>query len=285
MNEREHEDQRPVVTLAGGSADEGASLSRELDRAGAMLLAELIEADEVLHTRLDLAGGTATVASGVGQDPQFELGEALGRFGHLHPAVLSYLAEGDDRRPRRISDVCGSSAWRNNPAFLEVFGDSRAIHQLSLVTELSDRVGVGWVLTRSGRDFSVDDVAIATRALPHLTRLAASPDAFGQTTDSTTPHCTRGSGPRSARDRSRRPYDCPNPGHQHSDDAQAPGAHLREARCTRPPERCIDVDRNPMTICCTWCSQPIPRVQRVRDDRFVRASLRRDSRQRRAAAS
>jgi DNA-binding CsgD family transcriptional regulator len=144
----------------------------EIDRSCAALLASLIGFDEVLYTHLDVVRGTATVFSGPHLTRDSDCEAALGRLGHLHPAVASYLEEGDERRPRRVSDVCSSSEWVNGPVYREVFSQSRSMHQLSLVTRLGGGVGVGWVLTRRKCDFSDDDVMVATRLLPHLTVLS-----------------------------------------------------------------------------------------------------------------
>jgi DNA-binding CsgD family transcriptional regulator len=167
-------------------------LGYEIDRACAALLSRLIDTDQLLRIRLDLTRGTATVSSGPNLDADPSLAAALARFGHLHPAVLSYLDEPSDRTPRRVSDVCRSAEWRDGPAYAEVFGPSRAIHQLSLVTDLSAGVGVGWVLTRTDRDFSDADVAIASSLLHHLTvmsRLAGDcqPDRTGPRPATLTP--------------------------------------------------------------------------------------------------
>lgn len=144
----------------------------EVDRAGARLLDSLIGSDEVLLTRVDLVGTSTAARTGTLLEMDHELSEGLARLGHLHPAVLSYLREGDDRQPRRVSDVATPGSWRSSVVYEELFRPRSARHQLSLVTQLGPGCGAGWILTRASRDFSDEDVITARLALPLLTAMA-----------------------------------------------------------------------------------------------------------------
>lgn len=166
------------LELTGRVADRCAeALAANLlaDDAGAMrrLLGELIGADEIWFTQLDLERSDATFATAsAGRDP--DLTDALTAWGGAHPAVLSYLHSGDDRRPRRISDVVSSRSWWCSAPYREGFAQRRARYQFSAVTSLTPRRGRGWILAREDRDFDDREVATAALLLPVLTVVDAA---------------------------------------------------------------------------------------------------------------
>lgn len=143
----------------------------EVDHAAESLIESVIAADEVLWTHIDLGDTSATVRTGPDLAELSPLSADLARTAHAHPAIASYLAPGDDRRPRRVSDVTDLTSWMNSPAYLEPFSNRSGRFQLSLVTHLEGATGTGWVLTRSVSDFTDDDVETATLLLPFLTAL------------------------------------------------------------------------------------------------------------------
>lgn len=145
--------------------------AEDVECAAAHLLRSLIDCDEVLLTEVDLAGAGTVVRTGAGlaRDTSYE--QDLAPVAHQHPAVLSYLRPGDDRRPRRLSDVATGTSWRRSPVFNEVFRERGGFFQLSLVTSLGGTTGVGWVLTRASQDFSDADVEVASLALAPLTAM------------------------------------------------------------------------------------------------------------------
>lgn len=145
----------------------------DVDRASMRLVGNVIDADEVLWTHLDLSAGSATVRSGPDLAELSDLGVDLARTADAHPVVTSYLQPGDDRRPRRVSDVTGMRSWTTSPAYGEAFRSRGGRFQLSLVTRLTGVTGTGWVLTRSFSDFTSSDVEAAALLLPFLTVLTA----------------------------------------------------------------------------------------------------------------
>jgi DNA-binding CsgD family transcriptional regulator len=97
------------------------------------------------------------------------LGERLGYVGPTHPAIRSYVAAPHDLTPRRMSDVAGDREWHASPAYEECFSAFGAARQLSLVTSVDPQgIGTGWTLTRSGRDFTAAELALACRLAPVL---------------------------------------------------------------------------------------------------------------------
>lgn len=161
----------------------------EIHEGTATLLASVIAGDDLLWTKIDILRSHATVRRGTPSHDDAPLGAALGRYGASHPAVRSYLAPGDDRRPRRVSDLTSARAWRGSPEYCEVFRADRARFQLSVVLNLADNTGRGWVLTRSTRDFSDQDLAVATLAQPLLVALhqRQKPHRPGPAADPLTP--------------------------------------------------------------------------------------------------
>lgn len=128
----------------------------------------IFPSDHVFWTRTDFVHGTAKVrALPEGFGP---LEAALGRFGPAHPAIRTYVADPSDLSPRRMSDVSSAADWHASALYSEFFRHFGAAHQLSMVVSVDPRsgVGVGWTLTRSGRDFADTDVDLAGRLLPVL---------------------------------------------------------------------------------------------------------------------
>lgn len=139
-------------------------------------LMRIFPAEHVFWTRTDFVHGSAQVRAlpqGFGL-----LDAALGRFGPTHPAIRTYVADPTDLTPRRVSDVSSAADWHACPLYDQWFRVFGPAHQLSMVVSVDPRegVGVGWTLTRSGRDFSDADVDLAGRLLPVLYALAPRPE-------------------------------------------------------------------------------------------------------------
>jgi DNA-binding CsgD family transcriptional regulator len=140
----------------------------DVDLAAFRLIRGTIESDEVMHVQVALTGEDTTLRTGPDLLADEAATQALARVGHLHPAVLSYLEPGDDRSPRRVSDVVSNQRWWSSSPYSEVFRERGGRYQLSLVTRLSATTGAGWVLTRCSHDFTDDDVEVARLLLPQL---------------------------------------------------------------------------------------------------------------------
>jgi DNA-binding CsgD family transcriptional regulator len=149
----------------------GAVTSDREDLAAiGMLLDRVIPSDRVYFSDVDFGIGAAVLADTIDPTrPTRDIGILLTPEG-THPAVTSYLADPLDRSPRRVSDVATPQEWLRSQAYDVLFRPERGRFQLSIVTTLAaPLVGRGWVLTRADRDFSDEEVAIATALLPALT--------------------------------------------------------------------------------------------------------------------
>ena len=140
-----------------------------LETAGPRLRA-LFDADEVIWTDVDLVAGVVDARWGAAPDPA--LGADLAPHAADHPAIVSYVREPADLRPRRVSDVASDQVWWSGAAYEAVFRGRCGRYQLSLVVSLTAPVtGAGWTLLRDGGDFSDDEVRRAALTLPLLTAL------------------------------------------------------------------------------------------------------------------
>lgn len=148
-----------------------ATTLTQMQQGASQLLSSLIACDEVLWTEFNITTSTAIVRRGHSMARDVTLSHALGRYGDQHPAALSYRSPGDDRHPRRVSDVTSHREWLSSQAYGEIFKDDRAQFQLSLVTSLADGIGRGWVLTRASMDFTDADIDAAALSLPVLVTL------------------------------------------------------------------------------------------------------------------
>ena len=133
-------------------------------------LHDLFPCDQVFWTRTDFARGRAVVRGD--ETCADDMAQRLGEFGTDHPGIVSYVRRPSDLAPRRVSDVVDQRRWHGSASYAEVFSELGPAHQLSMVTRLrSSHVGLGWTLTRSGSDFTDDDVDLAAHVLPVLTAL------------------------------------------------------------------------------------------------------------------
>jgi DNA-binding CsgD family transcriptional regulator len=135
-----------------------------------VLLDRVIPSDRVYFSDVDFGIGAAVLADTIDRtSPIRDIGILLTPTG-AHPAVTSYVSDPLDRSPRRISDITTPREWLRSEAYDRLFRPERARFQLSIVTTLAAPVvGRGWVLTRSDRDFTDEEVSIATALLPALT--------------------------------------------------------------------------------------------------------------------
>jgi DNA-binding CsgD family transcriptional regulator len=179
-----------VAIVIGAVAECAWTLSYELDgittrseflRAAAESVGALIPADQISWLGVDAPGGT-TELYGIGGIEQPEVVQALARVIGEHPMWVSYRDQSMDLSPLRMSDLIAVRVWRSHRVYSEVFRPLGAVYQMSVaVTPVRAGVGTGWGFSRSGRDFTDDEMALAARVQPVLMALNhASASAFGR---------------------------------------------------------------------------------------------------------
>lgn len=169
-----HED---ALALRVSHALCGVVDSEELLHATQHELLRAIPADDVLWVALDLGREEVTATRVSGYDPV--LSHGLATFGVEHAAIQSYLVRPDDLSPRTTSQVADRHEWLEGAAYRECFAATGERFQLSLVVQMSaPRLGLGWTLTRTSRDFDQSDLAVADALLPVLTALHGSRTAL-----------------------------------------------------------------------------------------------------------
>lgn len=99
--------------------------------------------------------------------------EAFGRHAHEHPALAEY------RRTRRLgttrlSDLASERQLRRLGLWSEVFRPLRIRHQLALALHPSGRSLIGISLSRTGREFDDDELAIAELLRVELGQIVAA---------------------------------------------------------------------------------------------------------------
>lgn len=152
----------------------------------AQIIAQTIPSDRVIFANIDFLAARMVLSDELHATAPFNAQALLTEAGR-HPAIASYVANPEDRAPRRVSDVVPMSRWMQSAAYREVFHPDNSRFQLSIVTTLSPPArGSGWVLTRSMRDFSDGDVMAANALLPllvvfeelfaHIGRQSTAPD-------------------------------------------------------------------------------------------------------------
>ena len=134
----------------------------------ARLIAETIPSDQVFFADVDFLSSRLVLADELNATESLNAQVMLTAPG-FHPAIGSYITNPEDRTPRRVSDVVPFDHWMESVAYREVFHLENSRYQLSMVTTLTPpATGSGWVLTRSVRDFTDDDVVAAKWLLPLL---------------------------------------------------------------------------------------------------------------------
>lgn len=163
-----------VIGLAHDLA--GARRTAEYFRDAPSILAEVVPSDQIIWALVDFPAKTATVR-GVPDADASVLAAGLAHFGHTHQGVRSYESRPGDRSPRRMSDVASQSEWHRTPLYNEVYRQYGPAHQLGLMTSMrAPGIGIGWTFTRTGSDFTDDEVELAGRILPVLIALEQSHD-------------------------------------------------------------------------------------------------------------
>lgn len=165
----------PIDTVVIDLAHDLAAIagSADYDDQAAALLATLLPSDDLIWAHVDLTTVSATVR-GAGAKENAARASALANYGHTHEGLRSYERTPNDVAPRRISDVTTTAAWHATALYNELYRQFGPAHQLGLLTSMAGHgMGSGWTFTRTGSDFTDDEVALAGRMLPVLIALDA----------------------------------------------------------------------------------------------------------------
>lgn len=159
--------------------------------AACSMLAALIPGDGIIWNRLDLDldAGTAVLRGTPAELVTEPVRSLLAAHAGDHPIIQSYLR--DPVRlstPRRLSDVASHADLLRTGSYTEVMRPLGIRFQLSVMaTRNGTSNGSGWALSRSGRDFTDDELRLAGATQSVLSLLsflprprAAADDRAGQ---------------------------------------------------------------------------------------------------------
>jgi len=161
---------------------EGISTRSEFLCAAAECVSTFLPADQLAWLTVDTRPGKAEIYGTGGMDRP-EIVQALARWAHVHPMLLSYRARPGDMAPLRMSDLIAVRAWRSHPVYSEVYSSLGAVYQICVaIIPYRDGAGAGWGFNRTGRDFTGNELELVARLQPVLIALnQASTRAFGAT--------------------------------------------------------------------------------------------------------
>jgi DNA-binding CsgD family transcriptional regulator len=149
----------------------GATRDDYLDAALDMLAA-LFPSDSVGWNSLDTRTG-ATELRGTPPEVFGATAKTATLLGEVrdHPMVLSYLSATGvgGSEPRRLSDIGSQTELKRTQAYAELLHPFQAEFQFTILTDrYGFHAGSCWTFNRQHRDFSDDDLALASRLQPLL---------------------------------------------------------------------------------------------------------------------
>jgi DNA-binding CsgD family transcriptional regulator len=105
--------------------------------------------------------------------PEPEIAASFRRHGHEHPSLVDFYATGDPST-RRLSDVTSQRRLRRLALWSHVFRPLGIRHQLNLPLHTSGERLIGVGLSRTGRDFSDEELSIAELLRVELGHIVAA---------------------------------------------------------------------------------------------------------------
>lgn len=151
------------------------------DLPGAIMSAfeEVLGVDYVTYDEFGPEGARA-LARPVAPPPDVAVGYRC--FGHEHPSLVDLRATGDPAT-RRLSDLTSQRRLRRLALWSHVFRPLGIRHQLNLPLHTSGERVIGAGLSRTGRDFSDEELAVAELLRVELGRIVSArygppPDVF-----------------------------------------------------------------------------------------------------------
>jgi DNA-binding CsgD family transcriptional regulator len=138
--------------------------------AASALLFGLLPGDCLAWTAIETDAARAEVVPypGDGRDPE-HLASQLVAVADDHPMVVSYLGDGTDMSPRRLSDITTRTHLRNTRAYREFLHPLGTEHELSIVTgRVSATSARGWAMNRTTHDFTDAELELSRALQPAL---------------------------------------------------------------------------------------------------------------------
>lgn len=147
-----------MLALSYALADVAQSRS-EFVPAAMSELRKFLPSESVGWFQIRLATGESVVDSDPPEHASSETAERFQRFIGTHPTTLDWLSRPDDDCPRRLTDLTTLLAFRNTPAYNEVYRPIGVLQNLTFLTRpLAGGVMSGWSFCRQGRDFTDDEL-------------------------------------------------------------------------------------------------------------------------------
>lgn len=146
--------------------------------AASELLTAIIPSEGVAWNSVDLAAGTARLR-GTPVELQAEgMLRMLAVHAGDHPIIQSYLRTDAVSAPRRMSDVASRRDLLRSGTYVDVLRPLGIHHQLSIMTTRRGALtGSGWAFSRGLRDFTDDEVSIASAVQSVLSLMTHRPVA------------------------------------------------------------------------------------------------------------
>lgn len=153
-----------------GTLSEAAQSDGQFARHGVATMRRLVASDLTTLSTCDLEAGHRSVVSDVPGAIAVTQIEAFDRHLHAHPLVRAHGCN-PGARTQRLSDVVPASGFHRTPLYNDYYLPIRIEHVMAVPIHVHKREVVGFVLNRSGADFSERERARVEVIRPHLGNL------------------------------------------------------------------------------------------------------------------
>jgi DNA-binding CsgD family transcriptional regulator len=146
-----------------------AALTDDLPRAIVRGFEQVLGVDYATYDEFGPAGARVYADPA----PAVEIAASFNRYGNQHPSLVDYRLTRDPRT-RRLSDVVSQRRLRRLGLWGHVFRPLGIRHQLNLALHSSGRHLIGVGLSRTGRDFTDEELSVAELLRVELGRIVAA---------------------------------------------------------------------------------------------------------------